>query len=103
MNSDSQVTQIMTPAESRAGISIGDVLRGRYRLDSQIGRGGMGIVYRATDLELAREVAIKVISEASSQDSRDRFIREARAAAALNHPKLFPFTMSAKPKARPSL
>jgi eukaryotic-like serine/threonine-protein kinase len=87
MTNDSQVTQIMTPHEPEA-ISVGDVLRGRYRLDSQIGRGGMGIVYRATDLELMREVAIKVISEATSSDSRDRFIREARAAAALNHPNI---------------
>src|SRR6185503_9135051 len=85
---DSQVTQIMAPHESLAAISVGDVLRGRYRLDSFIGRGGMGIVYRATDLELMREVAIKVVSEATSSDSRDRFIREARAAAALNHPKI---------------
>ena len=48
----------------------------------------MGVVYRATDLDLMRQVAIKVISEASTSDSRDRFIREARAAAALNHPNI---------------
>ncbi len=78
----------MSPHETQATISVGDVLRGRYRLDSLIGRGGMGIVYRATDLELMREVAIKVISEATSTDSRHRFIREARAAAALNHPNI---------------
>ncbi|HEY6046664.1 MAG TPA: protein kinase, partial [Pyrinomonadaceae bacterium] len=78
----------MDPRDSRAAISAGDVLRGRYRLDSLIGRGGMGIVYRATDLQLMREVAIKVISEAASSDSRNRFIREARAAAALNHPNI---------------
>ena len=85
---DSQATQRMAPHEWHAPIAVGDVLRGRYRLDSFIGRGGMGIVYRATDLELMREVAIKVISEATSSDSRDRFIREARAAAALNHPNI---------------
>ncbi len=69
-------------------ISVGDILRSRYRLDAQIGRGGMGVVYRATDLELMREVAVKVISENSSADARQRLIREARAAAALNHPNI---------------
>ena len=74
--------------ESLASFGSGDVLRGRYRLDSEIGRGGMGVVYRATDLELHRPVAVKVISENSSADARERLIREARAAAALNHPHI---------------
>ncbi|HZI48031.1 MAG TPA: protein kinase, partial [Pyrinomonadaceae bacterium] len=87
MTSDSQATQIL-PRDSRPSFSSGDVLRGRYRLDSQIGRGGMGVVYRATDLELHRRVAVKVISENSSEDARERLIREARAAAALNHPHI---------------
>ena len=87
MTSDSQATQIL-PLNSSASFSLGDVLRGRYRLDSQIGRGGMGVVYRATDLELHRRVAVKVISENSSGDARERLIREARAAAALNHPHI---------------
>jgi tetratricopeptide (TPR) repeat protein len=87
MTNDSQATQIL-PRDSRASISSGDVLRGRYRLDSLIGRGGMGVVYRATDLELHRRVAVKVISENSSDDARERLIREARAAAALNHPHI---------------
>ena len=87
MTSDSQATQIL-PRDSRASFSSGNVLRGRYRLDSQIGRGGMGVVYRATDLELHRRVAVKVVSENSSDDARDRLMREARAAAALNHPHI---------------
>jgi len=87
MTSDSQATQIMQ-RDSRASFVAGDVLRGRYRLDSQIGRGGMGVVYRATDLELHRPVAVKVISENSSSDARERLLREARAAAALNHPHI---------------
>jgi len=67
-------------------IASGAVLGQRYRLDSEIGRGGMGIVYRATDLELMREVAIKVLPHTSSSpDARQRLLREARAAAALNH------------------
>jgi serine/threonine-protein kinase len=73
---------------SRSAMAPGSVLRQRYRLDSEIGRGGMGVVYRATDLELMREVAVKVVSEAASSDARQRLIREARAAAALNHPHI---------------
>jgi len=70
-------------------IASGTVLRQRYRLDCEIGRGGMGIVYRATDLELMREVAIKVLPHTSSSpDARQRLLREARAAAALNHPHI---------------
>jgi tetratricopeptide (TPR) repeat protein len=80
----------MSPDEVRISpIAPGTVLRERYRLDSEIGRGGMGIVYRATDLELMREVAVKVLPETSSlADSRQRLLREARAAAALNHPHI---------------
>jgi len=63
-------------------------LGARYRLDQEIGRGGMGIVYRGTDLELMREVAVKVLLETSSSDARQRLIREARAAAALKHPNI---------------
>jgi len=87
MTSESKATQILQ-RDSRTSFVSGDVLRGRYRLDSQIGRGGMGVVYRATDLELQRPVAVKVISENSSPDARERLIREARAAAALNHPHI---------------
>ena len=86
---DPQATRILTRDETQtSAIAPGVVLRQRYRLDSEIGRGGMGIVYRATDLELMREVAVKVVSEATSSDARQRLIREARAAAALNHPHI---------------
>ncbi len=64
-------------------------LAGRYELREVIGRGGMGIVYRATDLVLGRSVAVKVLPGLlSEQDpaSVARFEREARAIAALNHP-----------------
>ena len=86
---DSQQTQIL-PDELRSnGLALGTVLRGRYRLDSEVGRGGMGTVYRATDLELQRDVAVKVISATSqTSEARERLIREARAAAALNHPHI---------------
>ena len=86
---DSQQTQLL-PDELRASIpSLGSILRERYRLDSELGRGGMGTVYRATDLELQREVAVKILSASShTADGRERLIREASAAAALNHPHI---------------
>ncbi|MDQ5847249.1 MAG: serine/threonine protein kinase, partial [Acidobacteriota bacterium] len=88
MSNDLEVTRIMSDIRP-SGIAPGVVLRQRYRLDSEIGRGGMGIVYRAMDLELMREVAVKVLpGNASSADARQRLIREARAAAALNHPHI---------------
>src|ERR1044071_2903533 len=56
------------------------------------GRGGMGIVYRALDLRLKREVALKVIAPASSKDPefRTRFQRECETAASIHHPNLIP-------------
>ncbi|HJX88907.1 MAG TPA: protein kinase [Pyrinomonadaceae bacterium] len=85
---DSQQTQIL-PEELRSSLTIspGTILRDRYRLDSELGRGGMGIVYRATDLELHRQVAVKILS-ATGADGRQRLLREARATAALNHPHI---------------
>ena len=66
-----------------------------YRVDKLIGRGGMGAVYKAHDLELDRDVALKFLTSAAgasdlpdSRLSRDRFLREARAASALDHPNI---------------
>jgi len=61
-----------------------------YRIISELGRGGMGIVYKAEDTKLHRSVALKVLSAhlLSSEDDRARFYREARAAAQLNHPNI---------------
>jgi len=68
-------------------LGSGAILAGRYRIVDELGRGGMGIVFRATDEKLQREVAVKVVPRAaSSPDARERLLREARAAAALNHP-----------------
>lgn len=65
---------------------------GRYEIRGLLGRGGMGAVYRAYDPKLAREVALKVprYDAASDPSIRDRFFREGRAAAALQHPNICP-------------
>jgi len=69
---------------------IGTLLGGRYRLDAQIGRGGMSTVYRAFDIVLERAVAIKLMHAeiASDSDHLERFRREARAVAQLSHPHI---------------
>src|SRR6476620_4895581 len=61
---ESQETRRFDSAQIRASVPRpGLVLRERYRLDSEIGRGAMGIVFRATDLELLRPVAVKILAE----------------------------------------
>ena len=63
-----------------------------YLIENEVGRGGMAVVYRATDLRLHRTVAIKVLPPdvAFNSDVRVRFIREAQTAAQLNHPNIVP-------------
>jgi eukaryotic-like serine/threonine-protein kinase len=68
----------------------GRTLGGRYRVEGELGRGGMARVYRGTDGVLGRPVAVKVLSPQYAQDANfvTRFRREAQAAARLNHPNL---------------
>jgi two-component system LytT family response regulator len=72
-----------------AALAAGSVL-GHYRIERRLGEGGMGEVYLATDTQLDRNVAVKVLppAVAKDRDRMDRFVREARAASALNHPNL---------------
>ena len=67
-------------------------LAGEYSLQRELGRGGMGIVYLARDVQLDRDVAIKVLPShlARTAESRERFVREARTAAGLSHPHIVP-------------
>ena len=60
---------------------------GAYEITSRLGEGGMGVVFRARDSKLGRDVAIKALPEAfaTDQDRLQRFLREAQALAALNH------------------
>src|SRR4051794_27342691 len=69
---------------------VGMQLSGRYRLDAQIGAGGMSTVYKAFDMNLERRVAIKLLHREMSADSDqlERFRREARAVAQLSHPHI---------------
>src|SRR5262245_35651383 len=75
------------PTPNGAAAMIGQTL-GHYRIDSKLGEGGMGVVYRAFDTHLDRAVAIKVLrpDATASPDRRRRFVQEAKSASALNHP-----------------
>src|SRR5262245_13565699 len=66
-------------------LAPGSILAGRYKLVDELGRGGMGIVFRAVDEKLERSVAVKVLPSAGSPELRERLLREARAAAARTH------------------
>src|SRR6476469_9370361 len=70
-------------------VTIGSQL-GLYEITALLGKGGMGEVYRARDLKLKREVAIKILPEEFSRDADrvNRFQREAEVLASLNHPNI---------------
>jgi len=71
---------------------IAGSLLGHYRIESELGRGGMGVVFRAVDVELDRPVALKVIGAHSADEPgfRERFARESRLAASIDHPNIVP-------------
>ncbi len=87
---------VLTGAKDRVEVEevpkrpvVQGTLNERYRLDAEIGRGGMGAVYRAHDTLLKRDVAVKVVTETGlGTEGRARLLREAQSAAQLNHPNV---------------
>ncbi|MGI9065007.1 MAG: protein kinase domain-containing protein, partial [Pyrinomonadaceae bacterium] len=82
------------PAEAHGTEALmtltGGTKLGRYEIRSKIGEGGMGEVYLAHDTQLDRKVALKILSAdlASNQERMRRFVQEAKAVSALNHPNI---------------
>ena len=75
----------------KAALRAGATFAG-YRVEDLVGRGGMGLVYRATDLALGRQVALKLVAPELAEDAhfRARFLEESRIAASLDHPNIVP-------------
>ena len=80
------------PAPDPLFFAFQQALAGRYSIDRELGRGGMGIVYLAREVHLDRSVAIKLLppERAAEPSLRGRFLREARLAAKLSHPNIIP-------------
>lgn len=80
------------PTEKPLAARLADALGDAYTIEGEVGRGGMGVVYRASDNRLQRRVAIKVLPPelAFQQEIRERFTREAQTAAKLSHPHIVP-------------
>jgi serine/threonine-protein kinase len=84
------VGELVTAQRSEGTVDLKGELLAHFRILDRLGRGGMGVVYRARDEKLGRIVALKVLpaSVAGESERRARFLREARAAAAVNHPNI---------------
>jgi serine/threonine protein kinase/formylglycine-generating enzyme required for sulfatase activity/membrane-associated protease RseP (regulator of RpoE activity) len=84
--------QALEASGLRAGLALPPTTLGEFELLGELGRGGMGIVYRARQRSLGREVAVKVLPRLVAADGQrlERFLREAKALAALRHPGIVP-------------
>src|SRR4029078_9629992 len=80
------------PSDSPLAVRLADALGDAYTIEGEVGRGGMGVVYRARDERLQRRVAHQVLPAelAFQKDIRERFTREAQTAAKLSHPHIVP-------------
>src|SRR6266446_5481127 len=80
------------PSPDRLFLDFQGAVAGRYSLERELGRGGMGVVYLAREVRLDRPVAIKLLPPSKTADPRlrERFLREARTAAKLSHPNVIP-------------
>ena len=92
-SSTAEATRIGMRVLPRLGVGPGLAAGGRigrYRLEREIGRGGMGVVFRAEHVHLRRVVALKILAPHLSAEPmfRDRFVRESQTAAALHHPHI---------------
>ena len=78
------------PVQNKSQVPIGTVLEGKFRITREIGRGGMAAVYEAENIDIGKRVAVKVLAAEliTSRVVRERFIREARAAAAVRSPNI---------------
>ena len=88
----------MIEPSDATGSALARAVEGQFRLEREIGRGGMGVVYLATDVQLERHVALKTLPPHLAADAavRGRFVREARTAAALSHPNIVPIHHAAE-------
>ncbi|HKE90586.1 MAG TPA: protein kinase [Gemmatimonadales bacterium] len=89
---DVQRRSSTTTALDRLFVDFQSVVAGRYSIERELGRGGMGVVYLAREVRLDRPVALKLLPPvlAAQPGPRERFLREARLAAKLSHPNIIP-------------
>lgn len=87
---DADATRARSTTPRQTQFAIGEIVAGNYQIVGHVGKGGMGVVYRARELKLERFVALKFLPDEvnASEKDKQRFIQEARLAAALDHPNI---------------
>jgi serine/threonine protein kinase/tetratricopeptide (TPR) repeat protein len=87
---DADATRATSTSRRQGPFAVGELVSGNYQILGHVGKGGMGVVYRARDLKLERSVALKFLSDEvlASEKDKQRFVKEAQLAAALDHPNI---------------